>query len=367
MIACFDYRRGLSEIESEVVDAVKRVLHSGTLMLGPETEAFEQEFAAWLGVPQCIGVASGTTALHLALWALGMGPGDEVITVANTCPPTIAAICLSGATPVFVDVHPSTLMMNLDALERAISDRTRCVLPVHLWGHMVDMDRLGDLAKRHGLYIVEDCAQAVGASWNGRAAGTWGICACFSFYPTKNLGAYGDAGAVVTSDPKLAERLRRMRMYGYDPPGISEEEGMNARIHEMQAAILRVKLRVLDDWLDRRRACAALYDSLIEEGAIHPVIRDGACQHAFHQYVVRCSGRDALASALRAQGIGSGIHYAVPVHEMPAYRRFAPAEDALENTIRGCREILSLPLHESLAQEEIEHVAQALNTFQATT
>jgi len=361
MIRPFDYVKLLEPIEEEVMDAVRRMLHSGSLILGPETDAFENAFAAWLGADHCVGVASGTTALHIALWALDVGPGEEVITVANTCPPTISAIRLTGATPVFVDVDPDTLVVTPEAITAAITDKTRAVVVVHLWGSMVNMDAVMEVAREAGLCVVEDCAQAVGAAWEGQKAGTWGDVGCHSVYPTKNLGAYGDAGAVTTNDEKLAERMRRLRMYGYETPGVALEEGMNGRIHEMQAAILRVKLRHLDVCLARRKALAALYDRLLKNPLAKPLPRNAGGEHAFHQYVVRSPHRDALAACLRDRGIGHGIHYATPVHLMPAYTRFSKP---LPNTEACCREVLSLPLHEGLTDGELETVAAAVNAFQ---
>jgi dTDP-3-amino-2,3,6-trideoxy-4-keto-D-glucose/dTDP-3-amino-3,4,6-trideoxy-alpha-D-glucose/dTDP-2,6-dideoxy-D-kanosamine transaminase len=361
MIKPFDYQKILEPIEPEVMEAIRGVLHSGYLILGPETQAFEKEFAAWLGAPHCVGVASGTSALHIALWALDVRPGDEVITVANTCPPTISALRLTGAVPRFVDVAPDTLLATPESIEAAITPKTRCIIVVHLWGSMVDMEAVMALARKAGVAVVEDCAQAVGADWKGRKAGTWGDVGCFSFYPTKNLGAYGDAGAVATENAELAARMRRVRMYGYEAAGVSLEEGMNVRIHEVQAAILRVKLRYLNGWLERRKAFAAQYDRLLDNPLAVPVARNAGGEHAFHQYVVRSSQRDALGDWLRQHEIGFGIHYGTPVHQMPAYLQFAGA--GLPHTERGCREVLSLPLHEALTQEEVETVAGVVNDF----
>lgn len=361
MIKPFDYLKVLEEIEPEVLEAIRQMLHSGQLIHGPQTQAFEEEFAAWLGAPHCVGVASGTAAIHLALWALGIGPGDEVLTVANTCPPTVSAIRLTGAIPKFVDVDPATLLPTAQAFEAAISAQTKAIVVVHLWGSMVDMEAIMALSARTGVLVVEDCAQAVGASWKGKKAGTWGHAAAYSFYPTKNLGTYGDAGAVATDSPETAARLRRIRMYGYESLGTSLEEGTNARMHEMQAAILRVKLRHLDTWLDRRRALAQRYDAGIRHPEVKPVGRNAAEHHAFHQYVVQTPHRDRLADWLKSQLIGFGIHYATPIHTMPAYLKYA--QSALPYTETGCSQVLSLPLHEALAEAEAEQVIQAVNSF----
>jgi aminotransferase EvaB len=360
MIKVFDYLASLEAIEQEVLDAVQRVLRSGQLILGPETAAFEEEFASFVGARHCVGVSSGTTALHLALMALGIGPGDEVLTVSNTCSPTVAAIRLVGATPVFVDVRRDDLMLDSEHLAAKITLRTRCIIPVHLWGNSAAIDTVRDVGRAHGLRIIEDCAQAQGTLYGGTHVGTFGDVGCFSFYPTKNIGAFGDAGAVVCQDPELAERLRAQRMYGYRGSAVSEIEGMNARIAEIQAAILRIKLRLYPEWLRRRREIAALYTAGIDHPAIQPPRWDSRVEPSFHQYVIRCEDRDAVAAALDGADIGYGIHYPVPVHKMPAYRS---TDVSLPVTEMAAREILSLPVHEALVLEEASRVIECLNAI----
>lgn len=355
MIKTFDYLKTLASIEDEIMASIARVLHSGWLILGPETEAFERDFAAAVGMKHCIGVSSGTVALHLALWGLGVGPGDEVITVANTCVPTVSAIELAGATPVLVDVHDKDLMIDPDQVERAITKRTACILPVHLWGQGVDIERLLAL----GVPVLEDCAQAQGTRIEGQHAGTFGAAGCFSFYPTKNLGAYGDAGAIVTGDDELAARLRRMRMYGYTRSNYAQERGMNARIAEIQAAILRVKLRYLDEWQCRRREIAARYDAGISNPAIATPHRHVNREHAHHQYVIRCQDRQKVIDMMEARDIGYGIHYPTPVHKMPPYEHLA--RWPLPVTERAAAQILSIPVHEALTDEEVGTVIEVLN------
>lgn len=367
MIKTFDYLRLLPEHEEEVIEALRRVLRSGALILGPETSAFEDEFAAHLGVKHCIAVTSGTTALHLALNAMGIGPGDEVITVANTCPPTVAAIRLAGATPVFADVREDDFMMDPECVESAITEKTRCILPVHLWGMAADMDWILAIAERHGLEVLEDCAQSLGTLCNDRPTGRFGRAACFSFYPTKNLGAYGDGGAVVTDDSELAARLRRKRMYGYDGSPVSIEEGMNARIAEMQSAILRIKLRRFPEWLDRRLAIADLYNISIANPALTMPVSSPARRPSYHQYVVRCPERERLIDHLNRREIGFGIHYPEPIHTMPAYKPLVPEAVALPVTERCCREVLSIPVHEALTDAEVQSVIAALNEFPSAT
>lgn len=363
-IQSFDYLRSLDSVEEEVLTAVRRVLRSQRLILGPETESFESEFAAWVGAGFAVGVSSGTTALHLALAALDVGPGDEVVTVANTCAPTVAAIRLRGAVPVFVDVREDDLMMDVAQVEHRITPKTRCILPVHLWGQTVDLTALLAVAERYDLPVVEDCAQAHGSSWEGRRVGTLGTMGCFSFYPTKNIGAYGDAGAVVTDDAALTARLRRLRMYGYDGSPISREEGFNARINEIQAAILRVKLRVYPDWLARRLAAARTYDDALASSRVKRPVVDSRARSSYHQYVIRTDERDRLATYLAEHGIQTGIHYPIPIHHMPAYRSFAPPE-SLSVTERACRRILSLPIHENLDPAAARRVTAAIDRFHA--
>ncbi len=360
----FGYSATLKATKQDILTAVSRVLDSNKLVLGPETEAFEYEFASWLGINHCIGVHSGTTALHLALWAVGVQPGDEVITVANTCPPTITAIRLCGAVPVFADVHPKTAMLDVKDAASLITAKTKAIVAVHLWGMCVDMPALNHLAKEHGLTVIEDCAQAHGTTLHSTPVGTLGRVGCFSFYPTKNIGAYGDAGAVVTNDPELASRIRAMRTYGYDnTPGVSSIEGMNARINEIQAAILRIQLqRYILVNLPQRLTIAEAYHAGIDNPAIRlPVVPEG-CSPTYHQFVVRCKERDALKAHLKDKGIICSIHYPHPVHQMPAY---APLHTGriLTATEKACCEILSLPLHTDMTKADTAHVINAVNSF----
>jgi len=360
-IRTFDYLASLPEVADAVRAAVERVLTSGQLILGPETAAFEAEFAAFVGARECIAVSSGTTAIHLAMMALGLGTGDEVITVSNTCAPTVAGVRLTGAGVAFADVRADDLMMDVAAAEKRIGPATRCLLPVHLWGNAVAMDALTELARRRGLKVVEDCCQAHGTRFGGAHVGTFGDAGCFSFYPTKNLGAYGDAGAVVTNDPALAERLRALRMYGYDARQVARAEGMNARIGEMQAAILRVKLRCLPDWLARRRQVAEVYDRKIRADGVALPRQGATVTPSHHQYVIRCADRERVAAALKANDIGYGIHYPVPVHLMPAYGFMGGEALDLPETVAASRAILSLPIHEAISAEQAARVADAVN------
>jgi dTDP-3-amino-3,4,6-trideoxy-alpha-D-glucose transaminase len=346
-------------LAGEIQEAVLRVTHSGWYILGPEVETFEAEFAAYHGAAHAIGVASGTDAIELALRAAAIGPGDEVITVSHTAVPTVCAIELTGAQPILVDIDPVTYTIDPDAVRAAITSRTRAIVPVHLYGHPVEMDTLSALAEQHNLLVVEDCAQAHGARYQGRLVGTWGHMGAFSFYPTKNLGAYGDGGAIITNDAQLADRLRRLRNYGQIRRYVNAERGLNSRLDEMQAAILRVKLAHLDAHNTQRRRLAAHYDHHLH-GLEKPITVAGA-EHAFHLYVVRHPQRDQLIESLAAQGIGTLIHYPIAVHQQEAYLDLGYAAGSLPVTERIVKQIVSLPLYVSLNTEQIGIVCDAIN------
>lgn len=355
----------------EALDAaIRRVLDSGWYILGQEGAAFEREFAAYLGAANAVGVANGTDALQLALRAGGVEAGDMVFTVAHTAVATAAAITLCGATPVFVDIDPARFTLDPARLEDALArqdlpGRPRAIVPVHLYGQMADMPAILDIARRHDLLVVEDCAQAHGAALNGRPAGTWGDAAAFSFYPTKNLGALGDGGAVVTNTPALAEQVRLLRQYGWGEQRIGQVPGGNSRLDELQAAVLRVKLAHLDEDNGRRRALASLYDRLLARtGLTLPCVVSGAA-HVFHQYVVRSARRDACKAHLQAQGIGTLVHYPVPVHQQLAYSAVMKAA-SLPETERTAREVLSLPLYPELPHEDAKRVAEDVTDWAQT-
>lgn len=346
-------------LAGELEAAAKRVLHSGWYILGPELEAFERDFAAYHGVSHAIGVANGTDAIELALRALGIGPGDEVITVAHTAVATVCAVERTGARPVLVDIHEATRTLDPAAAAAAVTPRTKAIVPVHLYGHPADMEALAELAARHGLAIVEDCAQAHGARMEGRLAGTIGHLGAFSFYPTKNLGAYGDGGAVITDDAVLAERVRRLRNYGQEDRYHHAERGQNSRLDEMQAALLRVKLAHLDSHNAIRRRLAGEYSRRLA-GVATPACRAGA-EPVFHLYVVRHPRRNPLMEALRERGIGTLIHYPVPVHLQKGYRDLGYAPGSLPVTERTADEILSLPLYVGLTPEAVGSVSDTVN------
>jgi dTDP-4-amino-4,6-dideoxygalactose transaminase len=361
VVPLLDLRAEYEPLRYEVLRAVDRVLTSGRLYLGPETRAFEEEFASYCGAPHGVAVSSGTDALIIALQACGIGPGDEVITVSHTFIATVAAIALVGATPVFVDIDPRTYTMDVSQLAAALTPRTKAVLPVHLYGHPADMEAIESFAGAHGLAVIEDAAQAHGARYRGRPVGSLGDAACFSFVFTKNLRAYGDAGMIVTSDAALAERARRLRDHGRTARYEHADLGWNARMDEVQAAIMRLKLPLLDAWAERRRAHARAYDrALAGTGAVLP-FEAADVAHAYHQYVVQVDGRDEVQRGLSERDIETSVHYPIPCHLQPACRRFGYGPGSLPETERCARRVLSLPVYPELTDEQRSYVVQCLS------
>ena len=355
-----DIAREVNEIRESLQLALDRVIDSGRFVLGPEVEDFEQEFARWLGVDHAVGVASGTEAITLALKSLGVGEGDEVITVANTCVPTAVGIAGSGATIRLADCESDTLMLSINSVEAAITSKTRAVVPVHLYGNCVDMERLRKLADHHNIFIVEDCAQAVGSTVFAQSAGTFGDASAFSFYPTKNLGAYGDGGCVVTSDATVAEKLRSIRNYGYQERDYSVELGLNSRLDPIQAAILRVKLPHVDAWNERRIALAEKYhEGLSAIDGLVPQISDSVV-NPFHIYPVLVRKRDDVKSKLQEAGVQTLVHYPTPLHLQPALSNLGYEIGAFPNAERACSQVLSLPMFPQLRNDEVEWVIESL-------
>jgi dTDP-4-amino-4,6-dideoxygalactose transaminase len=347
-------------IRSEVDAAVARVLDSCQFVLGPEVQALEEEFADYCGAGCGVGLNSGTSALHLALLAAGIGPGDEVITVSMTFVATTAAVRYVGATPVFVDIDARTYTMDASKVEAAITERTRAILPVHLYGQTADMDAICAVARRHNLLVIEDAAQAHGAELNGRRAGSLADMACFSFYPAKNLGAPGDAGMAVTNNAAYADAMKKMRDWGQGRKYYHDMAGFNFRMGAFQAAILRIKLRRLEEWTEARRAHAAAYDRLLRGcGAVAPAVMPGA-RHVYHVYPVRVREREAVQAALSAKGIQTGIHYPIPVHLQKAYADPRYPQGSLPVTEAVAAEELSLPMFAELTDEQVQEVAGAV-------
>jgi dTDP-4-amino-4,6-dideoxygalactose transaminase len=355
------YRAHKPEIDA----AIQRTLDSGWYILGQEGRAFEAEFAAWLGAGTAVGCGNGTDAIALALRGLGIGAGSTVVTVSHTAVATVAAIESTGARPLLLDIEPAHYTMDPAELAQVLGNPPgglppiRAVVPVHLYGQVADIEVIDTLCRRHGVALIEDCAQAHGAKRNGRMAGTFGDAATFSFYPTKNLGALGDGGAVVARDPGLAARIAALRQYGWARHYISDVVGVNSRLDELQAAILRVKLTHLDAANARRREIARAYDAVL--GPLAPHRRRGS-EHVYHLYVVRVPNRGQVQARLREKGIGTGIHYPVPVHRQPAYEgRVALGPSRCAETERASGEILSLPLYPELTDEQVVLVCGALD------
>ena len=340
--------------------AITNVLEGGTYILGQQVDAFEREFAEHCGVAYTIGVGSGTDALILTLKALGIGTGDEIITVSHTAVATAAAIVAVGATPVLVEIDPNFYTLEPSSLESAITARTKAIIAVHLYGQAADVDAINLVARRHGIQVIEDCAQAAGGFYNGRRIGTLADVACFSFYPTKNLGAIGDGGMVATADQGLAERVRRLRQYGWDSARRTLETGVNSRLDEIQAAILRTKLPHLDIDNARRRAIADRYDKGLAGLPLTIPARRSDSEHAFHLYVVTCDDRDALKDGLAEAGVGTGIHYASPVHRQTGYREACIVpQSGLPVTEHLVDRILTLPLYPELTDADVDTVVAA--------
>jgi dTDP-4-amino-4,6-dideoxygalactose transaminase len=362
-VSFLDLSRQYLAIKDEIDSAMARVFSRAWFILGKEGEAFELEFAAYLGARYGVGVGSGTEALHLALLACGVKPGDEVITVPNTAVPTISAISFAHAIPRLVDIDPVTLTMDVQQVEAAITPRTKVLLPVHLYGQTANLAPLLDIARRHSLRVVEDACQAHGAAYGSRKAGTLGEAGCFSFYPSKNLGAYGDGGFVCTDNPEIAERLRLLRNYGQTRRYYHAVKGFNSRLDELQAAILRVKLHYLDDWNSRRRDLARRYDELLQDLPVTRPQEAAWGRHVFHLYVMRAPERDQLCSFLAERGIQTIIHYPVPVHLQEAYRDLNIPLGALPEAEKAAREIVSLPFYPEIRNDEIDTVAASIREF----
>jgi dTDP-4-amino-4,6-dideoxygalactose transaminase len=358
------YNRHRAEIDR----AVARVLESGCYILGPVLEAFEREFAAYCGTRHAVGVGSGTDAIHLALRAAGIGRGDSVITAPNTAVPTVSGIAASGASPIFVDIDPRTYTIDPEALRSCLKRQRpwwpiKAIVPVHLYGHMADMAAIRKVAHEYGLVVVGDAAQAHGAEYDGVKADSWSDLGCFSFYPTKNLGAFDDAGMVVTNDDRLAHRLKLLRNYGEGSKYQASIEGFNSRLGELQAAILRVSLEHLDEWNTRRRDLARLYDELLASTPLTIPVEVPPARHSYHLYVVRHPRRDALRQHLEERGIGTRVHYPVPIHLQEAYRDLGYIPGDFPHAEQAAREIFSLPLYPELSEAEVHQVSDEVREF----
>lgn len=347
-------------IKAEVDGAIQRTLDAASFILGPDAEAFEAEFAQFCGATHCVATANGTDATAIALKALGVGSGDEVITVAHTFIATAEGISELGATPVFVDVLPETLLMDPGHIESRITSRTKAIVPVHLYGQVADMDPILAMAEKHGLKVMEDACQAHGATYKGRRAGALGDAATFSFYPGKNLGAYGDAGAITARDAEAADWMRRFRNHGRATKYTHDFIGRNSRMDGLQAAVLRVKLAHLEAWTHRRRELAAAYRERLAPLGVPVVATAAYGEPAFHLFVVRVEGRDRILEGLKRQGIEAGVHYPVPLHLQRAYADLGMKEGSLPVTEAAARDILSLPIYPEMGNEQVERVVSEL-------
>jgi len=365
LIPLVDLKAQYQSIKDEIAPAIARVLESCQFALGDEVAAFEEEFAVYCGAAAGVAVNSGTSALHLALLAAGVGPGDEVITVPFTFVATVAAIAYTGARPVFVDIDPRSYTMDASQLEGVVTERTKALIPVHLYGQAADMDPIVTFARRHALTVIEDAAQAHGGEYKGRRLGGIGDMGCFSFYPTKNLGAYGEGGMVVTNNQAYERTVRMLRDWGQERKYHHVLKGFNYRMEGIQGAVLRVKLRHLEEWNEARRAHAARYDALLRESAVSTPSVMPYARHVYHVYAVRTPRRDALQQALQSSGIHTGIHYPTPIHLLPAYADLGCRRGDFPQSEKAAAEVLSLPMYAELTERQIKTVSEAVRSGSA--
>jgi dTDP-4-amino-4,6-dideoxygalactose transaminase len=366
-LAFFDLQGQFATIRREILQAVESVLESQHFILGQQVELFEQEAASYIETPYAVGCASGTDALYLALCAQGVGPGDEVITTPFTFVATAGSISRTGAKPVFVDIDFDTFNIASDLIENAVTERTRAILPVHLFGLAADLDPIGKIATKHSLAVIEDAAQAIGATYHRKKVGSIGEFGCFSFFPSKNLGCAGDGGMVTARESLMAERLNLLRAHGTRRKYHSEIIGINSRLDALQAAILRVKIRYLDVWTRARQEHAALYTQLFEHYELSSFIATpqtpSHCGHVFNQYVIRCENRDSLRRYLDEQGVPTAIYYPEPLHLQPAFADLGYARGSMPQAERACEETLALPIYPELPSEDQEQVVRSIAEF----
>jgi len=358
-----DLKAQYEAIKEEIKKAIMDIVESGQYIMGPNVKAFEEEIAAYLGVKHAIAVANGTDALVLTLDALEIGPGDEVITSPYTFFASAECISRVGAKPVFADIDPETLNINPEEIEKKITEKTKAIIPVHIFGQAAEMDKITALAEKHDIYVVEDACQAIGAEINGRKVGTIGKAGCFSFFPTKNLGAYGDGGLVVTNDDELADKIRLLRVHGSRKKYFHDVVGYNSRLDEIQAAILRVKLKYIDSWNEARRQKAKLYNELLKNTPVKtPDIKEGK-SHVFHLYTILAPNRDELKRHLEQKGIPTGIYYPLPLHLQEAYKDLGYKKGDMPVAEKTCKSNLSLPLYPEMPDEQIKYIADSVIEF----
>ncbi|RAL24577.1 DegT/DnrJ/EryC1/StrS family aminotransferase [Thermoflavimicrobium daqui] len=362
-IPLIDLKAQYETIRDEVRSAIDDVLENGRYILGPDVKALEEEIAAFCGVKYAVGVANGTDALLLALDAKGIGPGDEVITTPFTFFATAEVVSQLGATPVFVDIDPKTYNIDVSQIKAKINEKTKAIIPVHIFGQPANMDEVVAIANEHDLFVLEDAAQAIGSEYKGRKIGSWGHAATFSFFPTKNLGGYGDGGMVVTNDEELAKKIRILRVHGSNPKYYHSVVGYNSRLDELQAAILRVKLRYLNQWNEARRQKASLYDELLKDT---PVVTPYCAEnrsHIYHLYIIQATERDDLMKYLKEKGISTGVYYPVPLHQQDVYNYLGYEEGSLPNAEYMAKRTFALPLYAELEDETIHYIADAVKSF----
>jgi dTDP-3-amino-2,3,6-trideoxy-4-keto-D-glucose/dTDP-3-amino-3,4,6-trideoxy-alpha-D-glucose/dTDP-2,6-dideoxy-D-kanosamine transaminase len=362
-INVWSYLDEFKEEKLEIEEAINSVLHSGQLILGPQVTAFEEEYANFCGSSHAVGVGNGTDAITIGLRALGIGVGDEVITVSNTAVPTVSGIIDSGATPRFVDINPKTYLMDANLLEGAINEKTTCILPVHLFGQCADMDKISAIARKHNLKIFEDCAQAHGATYKSRSAGTLGHASSTSFYPTKILGTFGDGGMILTGEEKVMEKIRRLRFYGMEKQYFSMENGINSRLDELHASILRVKLSKLENYIAKRQKIAARYDEALKDTSLVLPSRSPYNDHAYYLYVVAHPQRDQILEKLLTHDIRLNVSYRWPIHTMPPFKHFLAENENLAETDKAAARIFSLPMYPSLKEEDQEKVIKVIKSI----
>jgi dTDP-4-amino-4,6-dideoxygalactose transaminase len=359
IVPMVDLKRQYQGIKKEIFQVITEIFNNGQYILGPRVSEFEKKIADYYGVSEAVGVASGTDAIHLSINALGIGEGDEVITTPFTFFATVEAILYTGARPVFVDVEQDTFNMDAGQIEAKITDKTRAILPVHIFGQMADMEKISKIAKRYGLKVIEDCAQSFGANLNGKKAGSFGNTGCFSFYPSKNLGGYGDGGIIILNDTKIADEVRKLRNHGSKSSYIHESVGFNSRLDEIQAGILLVKLKYIDEYNIARRQKAALYTELLSDKVKCPVEKKGA-YHVFHQYTIRSNKRHEIQKRLRDKRVSSVVYYPVPLHLQEALRFLGYREGDFPVTEKSAKEVLSLPIYPELEESVIEKIAEII-------
>lgn len=362
-IPIIDLKKQYQSIQAELDEALKRVFTKGIYILGDEVDSFEKEFAKYCHASYALGVASGTDALFLSLLSCDVKSGDEVIAPSHTAVATIAAIEMTGAKPVLVDIDIHRYTLDPHQVEKAITPKTRAIIPVHLYGCPADLTPILELAKYKNIFVIEDCAQAHGAKYKSQRVGSQAPIGAFSFYPTKNLGAFGDGGMIMTNDSALAEKTKLLRQYGWQNRYISQIKGMNSRLDELHASMLRVKLKYLDEWNTRRRNLANVYLKLLSNTNLILPIQPQDCEHVFHQFVIRHPKRDALKDFLKSKGIHTLIHYPVPVHLQPAYENLGYEKGSLPNTEKVANEVLSLPMYPELTEEQVEFVCECVVEF----